>query len=151
MHAVCGLSGAADDWLIHWGGPLMISVANDLLNNSLGLYNGTDGRPNTYVDMFTSRCVHTCTQLHCILFAYIQTVVDTYSVLLSLPPAADTLGASCQHHPCSLIHPTSLLSISINKKLAKTLIFSLPGHQYWFTSFLSLLLCIILDICSTYL
>lgn len=56
---VCGLSGAADGWLIDWGGPLMISVANDLLNNSLSLCWGTDGRPNTYADMLTGRLLHT--------------------------------------------------------------------------------------------
>lgn len=52
---VCGLSGAADGWLIDWGGPLMISVANDLLNNSLGLCRRTDGRPNANMGMFTGR------------------------------------------------------------------------------------------------
>lgn len=56
---VCGLSGAADGWLIDWGGPLMISVANDLLNNSLSLCWGTNGRPNTYADMLTGRLLHT--------------------------------------------------------------------------------------------
>lgn len=57
----CRLSGATDGWLIDRGGPLMISVANDLLNNSLGLCCGTDGRPITYMDMLTGSFTHLCT------------------------------------------------------------------------------------------
>lgn len=46
-----------------WGGPLMISVANDLLNNSLGLCCGTDGGPNSYMDAFADRLMHKCIYL----------------------------------------------------------------------------------------
>lgn len=57
---LCGLSGVADGWLIDWGGPLMISAANDLLNNSLGLCCGTDGGPSSYTDAFADRLMHKC-------------------------------------------------------------------------------------------
>lgn len=103
----CGLSGAADGWLIDWGGPLVISVANDLLNNSLGLCWGTDGRPNTYTDMFTGRLAHTCALMHlfvlslCIysnIFGHIHTI-------RTLSPASTHQGASvslpcCWHLGC---------------------------------------------------
>lgn len=38
----------------------MISVANDLLNNSLALCSGTDGRPHSYMDGFAD----TYAQMH---------------------------------------------------------------------------------------
>lgn len=61
----------------------MISVANDLLNNSPGLCWGTDGRPNTYTDMFTDG--HTCASMHlffiCIYSNMLETFTHTHTLL----------------------------------------------------------------------
>lgn len=88
---VCGLSGAADGWLIDWGGPLMISVANDLLNNSLGLCWRADGRPNTYMDMLAGTLVHT--------HAFICTLICIYSNIYTHSFFMHTEGIC---HPVSL-------------------------------------------------
>lgn len=87
----------------------MISVANDLLNNSLGLCLGTDGRPNTYTDMFTGRLVQTCvfiSTFHTHLFKYLW-MHTRCGPVRSATPTVDTLVASRLHHPCSLIPPSS--------------------------------------------
>lgn len=132
----------------------MISVANDLLNNSLGLCFGTDGRPNTYMDMFTGRLVHTCALAHLFmyLYAYIQIFVDTRTHThqrsfdsLSFSPAVDTRGASRQRRPCFLIPPSSPLAIWTEKKVTR--------YFYLQPSWLSILIscffsCITLDLFS---
>lgn len=75
--------------------------------------------------------------------------MDTRSFVSSSPPAVDTCGVPCQLHPCCLIPPSGLLTVGTAEKLAETLIFYLPGRQYWFHSFLSVLFCVTLDIFST--
>lgn len=110
--SVCGLSGAADGWLIDWGGPLMISVANDLLNNSLGLCWGTDGRPNTYTDMFTGRLIHTCALMHLFVHSictYSNICGRTHSrPLHSRGPLSPLLSLSCCWH-LGVLHVSAAL------------------------------------------
>lgn len=148
---VCGLSGAADGWLIDWGGPLMISVANDLLNNSLSLCWGTDGRPNTYADMLTGRLLHTRALEHlfghsCVCIKiFLKTSTHTFSLhsagvslllsLLLLTPRVLHVSAtlaSWYHRP---VHSLS----EQKKKWPDTFISTLLAYQYWFHSLLSLL------------
>lgn len=101
---VCGLSGAADGWLIDWGGPLMISVANDLLNNSLGLLLG-----NRWKAKHIYGHVHWQTRTHLrahafILYtqyAYIQIFVDTHTHSPSVhTPGVRCLPVCCWHLGC---------------------------------------------------
>lgn len=107
----------------------MISVANDLLNNSLGLCWGTDGRPNIYTYVFTGRLVHTCALMHLFVhsYAYIQIFVDTHT------HSRSPLHVSCCWHlgcftsapprfPDSTIQPHSLSKHK--KKLADNFISS---------------------------
>lgn len=123
---VCGLSGAADGWLIDWGGPLMISVANDLLNNSPSLCWGADGRPNTYTDMLTGTLMH----LFVLSYAYIQIFIHTHflpahtgSLQLScLPlslPCCSHLG--CFTSPLPSFPDTTIQSCTIKTKVSRHL------------------------------
>lgn len=128
----------------------MISVANDLLNNSLALCYGTDGRPHSYMDVFAD----TYAQMH----IFVVSICITFTVnigghTLPLP----RLSRPLWHLWCTLSAPPLLLdnhrlvcSLSgQTEKLAETLISCLPGRRYWFQSFLSVLLCVTLDIFST--
>lgn len=126
----------------------MISVANDLLNNSLALCYRTDGRPHSYMDVFAD----TYAQMHIFVVSiciYLNSGGHTRPLprlsrpLLTLVVrlVSTTLVAWYHRLVCSLSGQT--------EKLAGTLIFCLPGRRYWFQSFLSVLLCVILDIFST--
>lgn len=95
----------------------MISVANDLLNNSPGLCYGPDGRPNSYMDAFADRPMHKCIYLSS-QYAYIQIHVYTRCFVSSSSPAVDTCGVPCQLHPCCLIPPSGLLSVGTDRKVS---------------------------------
>lgn len=159
---VCGLSGAADGWLIDWGGPLMISVANDLLNNSLSLCWGTDGRPNTYADMLTGRRLHTRALEHLFVHScvcikiFLKTSTHTFSLHsagVSLLPSLLLLTPRVLHVSATLAswyhRPVHSLSEQ-KKKLPDTFISTLLAYQYWFHSLLSLLLvlCVTWTLCG---
>lgn len=99
-------------------------------------------------------CTHLCVYFY-FPYAFIQISVDAHA-LWSCPspstPTVDTLVASRQHHPCSLIPPSSPAHYhNTEKKLPESLICTLPGHKYRCYSLLSLLLSVTLDIFSVQL
>lgn len=155
---VCGLSGAADGWLIDWGGPLMISVANDLLNNSLGLCWGADGRPNTYTDILAGTLVHTHAFIWTLICIYSNIYthtsflhtqkVSSHSVSPSLSPLLFTLGVL--HVTTALIPWYHDAELYYQNKSLQTLVSQILDYQYPPLSVLSRLqfLCTTLDLLS---
>lgn len=63
----------------------MISVANDLLNNSLALWDRTDGRPHSYMDVFAD--------------TYAQMHVFVVSISIYLNGGGHTLPLPCLSCP----------------------------------------------------
>jgi len=80
----------------------MISVANDLLNNSPGLCR-TDGRPNTYADgcslVDSHTLVHVSVHSYAYIFKYLKRIHTHSRGPPSPSPAVDTRGASRQRRP----------------------------------------------------
>lgn len=94
----------------------MISVANDLLNNSLGLFEQMEKAKHEHrrvLTLRTSSCIF-ISSLHMHLFKC------TPPRLLPHPiSAVDTSVASSQRRPCSLIARAALHTVTALKKVAR--------------------------------
>lgn len=125
----CGWSAPADGWLIDWGGPLVISVANDLLNNSLGLFEQMEKAKHEHRRVLT--LAHALVYIY-FLFPYAFIQMSAAPSLPSTPPHLRRRHLGCftsapPLFPDSAVQPCTL---SLHRKKLPETLYLLPSSRH---------------------